>query len=148
MEKIPLLWIFILLCVSAGCKKSKTATTDPIIPMGITAKINGANWAAQYISHISTTGSANYIELSGYDSTGRSVMLRVNNFKNRGTYNIPNANDSAFYSTDYNTFATFLTATTGQVVIQSVTDSTVGGIFSYTAGSVTVTEGIFNVRYD
>lgn len=141
------LYLFILLCASAGCKKSKNSTPDPVIPMGFTAKINGTTWVSGSVSYFSLVGTPNYLEFDGSDSTGRSIMFKINNFKNRGTYNIPNANDSAFYSTDFGSFATSQIATSGKISIQAVTDSTVGGTFSFTAGGVTVSEGSFNVNY-
>ena len=147
MTRSYVLWIFVLLLISAGCKKSKSSTPDPVIPKGFSAKINGTAWAAASISFFSLTGTPNYLEFDGSDSTGRSIMFRIKNFTNRGTYNIPTANDSAFYSTDFGSFDTVQIATSGKISIQAVTDSTVGGTFSFTAGSIAVTEGSFNVNY-
>jgi hypothetical protein len=115
--------------------------------MGFTAKIDGTTWISGSVSYFSLVGTTNYIEFDGSDPTGRSIMLKINNFKNRGTYNIPNANDSAFYTTNFGTFDTGKIATSGKIAIQAVTDSTVGGTFSFTAGGVTVSEGSFNVHY-
>jgi hypothetical protein len=146
MKKISItLLLLAMLCVWVACKKSKSSTPDPVIARGMHAKINGVAWAATYISYIS---AGNYIDVSGYDSaTGKTVDLRIGNFKTRGTFNIPQANDSAFYASDYGVLLTPLVATSGTIAIQAVNDTAVGGSFSFTAGSITVTEGTFNSNY-
>ncbi len=143
---IPVLFALALLAFAA-CKKSSTTTPDPVMARGMSAKINGVPWVAQWFSYESTIGGTNDVIFSGYDSTGRSIEFRINNFKNRGTYNIPQKNDSAFYALDYNVFSSPEIATTGKVSIQALTDSTVGGTFSFSTANYIVTEGSFNVLY-
>jgi hypothetical protein len=138
-----------LVVLTAACHKTKTTSTpDPVFPAGMHAKINGEPWTGTYLSYVSDLGgSLANIDFSGYDSTGRTIDFRVNNFKTRGTYTIPQRNDSAFYTTDFNTFNSFVVATSGTISIQAVNDSMIGGTFSFTAGNISVTEGTFYVNY-
>ena len=144
---IPALFALTLLAFAA-CKKSSTPTPDPVIARGMSAKINGVPWVAQWFSYESNVGGGmNSVTFSGYDSTGRSIEFVVNNFKNRGTYNIPQKNDSAYFAMDFNMFLSPEIGTTGKIAFQAVTDSTVGGTFSFTTSTFIVTEGSFNVLY-
>jgi len=128
-----------------SCKKKSSPAPDPVIPRGIFAKINGVAWAADPTT-LSNITLGNYVEITGYDSSGKTIDMRINNFKTRGTYTIPQANDSAFYATDFGALASPIAATTGTIVIQAETDTSVGGTFSFTAGSTVITSGTFNVN--
>jgi len=144
---------FVLMLLIAGstwvaCKKSKNnPTPDPVIARGMTAKINGVTWTADpnTMSYISFD---NYYDITGYDSaTGKTIDIRINNFKNRGTFHVPQANDSIYYDTDFGFLAAPVAATTGSIAIQAVNDTAVGGTFSFSAGSINVTEGTFYWKY-
>jgi len=149
MRKVSI--IILLLVISLGwfaCKKSKnsTPTPDPVIARGMTAKINGVPWTAD-LSTMSYFSFGNYLEVYGYDTTGKTIELRITNFKTRGTFSVPQANDSIVYATDFAYFVDKVNATAGTIAIQAVTDTSVGGTFSFTATGVTVTEGTFNWNY-
>ncbi len=132
-----------------ACKKKSNPGPDPVIPMGMFANVNGAAWVGSGVSIFSTTGfGPEFLEFSSYDTSGKGIEFRIVNFKNRGTYNIPQANDSAFYGTDYGSFSSPVVATSGQISIQAVTDSTVGGVFHFSGPGITVTDGTFNVKYN
>jgi len=147
---IPLFILFICTFTQA-CKKSSGSSTsvNPVIPRGFYGQVNGNIWTGNTISYNSIIGNGtNNLVLYAYnDTTGISVELLLNNFKTKGTFGIPSKNDSAFYSTDYGTFNVFNTATTGQVAIQLLTDSSVGGTFYFVAGTNTITSGTFNVNF-
>jgi len=133
-----------------ACKKSKNTTTpDPVLPAGIFAKINGVPWTGQQmsISSISGTGTGDFVEITGYDSTGKTIDLRILNFMKKGTFSVPQANDSIFYSIDYGALSTPQVAKSGSISIEIVNDTAVGGTFSFTTDSVTVTEGTFKGNY-
>lgn len=130
-----------------ACKKSKNSSPDPVIARGMSATINGTAWTAT-LNYMSNISFGNYVEITGFDSaTGKTIDLRINNFKTRGTYTVPQANDSIFYSTDFGALATPTAATAGTITIQAVNDTAVGGTFSFTAGSNTVTNGTFYWNY-
>jgi len=150
MKKISVLIAAFICCILwLSCKKSKSSTPDPVIPAGIFATINGVKFTASQTSTSSITGgSLNSIEITGYDSTGKTIDLRINNFMTRGTYNIPQVNDSAFYSTDYGALVSPIAATSGTISIEAVNDTAVGGTFSYNAAGTIVTSGTFYVNYN
>jgi hypothetical protein len=89
-----------------------------------------------------------YIEVSGYDTTGRSLKLVINNFKSKTSYIVPTAKDSAFYALDYNVFANPQPARNGKITIQAINDSMVGGSFNFNTDSTNITEGTFYVNYN
>ena len=143
--------MLVLSVVWVACKKSKSNTPDPVIARGVSAKINGVLWTTNVTSVTSITGigsTENYVDITAYDTAGRTIDLRINNFKTRGTFHVPQANDSAFYSTDYGALISPSAATSGTIAIQIVNDTAVGGTFSFTVpGGITVTEGTFNVNF-
>jgi hypothetical protein len=150
MRKIaPIVVLSMLVAGWSACRKKSNTTPDPVISRGMSAKINGIPWVASSVSYSSFTGvGSNYIEFYGYDSTGKTVELRLNNFRSRGTFHIPQPNDSAFYSIDYGFMANPLIAASGIVSIQSLTDTSVGGTFSFMSDTIAVSEGSFNVNYN
>ena len=144
---IPALFALTLLAFAA-CKKSTTSTPDPVIAAGMSAKINGVPWVAQWFSRETDMGGGeNNFIFSGYDSTGKSIKFKVKNFKNRGNFNIPQANDSAYFALDYNTFMSPEIGTTGKIAIQAVNDTAVGGTFNFSTSNYIITEGSFYINY-
>lgn len=132
---------------SMSCKKSKNSSPAPVIARGMAAQINGTSWTAT-LSTMSDISFGNYVEITGYDTaTGKTVDLRINNFKTLGTFKIPNANDSIYYSTDFGALLSPTAATSGTISIEVVNDTEVGGTFTFTAGSISVTNGTFNWSY-
>ena len=148
MKKITIVLFVLIGCMGwVACKKTKNSTTpDPVITRGMSAKINGVLWTAD-TNTMSYFSFGNYLEITGYDTSGRTIDLRINAFKNRGTFIVPQANDSIFYATDYGVLATPSVASSGSISVQAVNDTAVGGTFSFTAGGITVTEGTFNWNY-
>lgn len=152
MHYAKLIPVYLALVLMGSCVKDEIADTptkpDPIIPAGMHAKINGVAWTANYVSHISILGGMHYIEVSGYDTSGKSIKLVINNFKSRSTYVVPSSKDSAFMALDYNVFADKQGARDGKITIQAINDSMVGGAFHFVTDSFDVTEGTFYVNYN
>jgi len=130
-----------------ACKKSKNNGPDPVIPRGMSAKINGVQWTAD-LSTLSYMSFGDYVVLTAYDTSGKTIEFRIDHFKNRGSYTVPQTNDSIFYSaTGYGLLSSGLAATAGNITIQAVNDTAVGGTFNFTADTVVVTDGSFYMNY-
>ena len=144
--------LVVLLLVGAaitGCKKNKNANAGPdpgpVIPKGMNATINGVSFVASTTSYVSL---ANYLQFTGYDTAGRTIILHINNFKTTGKFSVPQANDSIFYSADYGSLSMPVSTGFGTVEIYTVNDTLVAGTFSFTAtGGLSVTGGTFSTNY-
>lgn len=133
-----------------ACTKSKSSGPDPVYPLGIYAKINGVAWKAAYVNSVIGSGSGGYsMELDGPDSlNAERLMIEIPSFGGRGTANITLAGpNKAYYSLDTNFVPAPVYATSGQIKVTSLDDSTMGGTFNFVAGSKTITDGTFYVHF-
>ena len=121
----------------------------PQCPPGMQARISGVPWTATTISYSST---GNDIEISGADSLGRTIDLRIKKFKTTGIFTLQQGTDSAFYYP----LVTPAYVTAGAIAIQSVNDTAIIGTFSFTledpyafgSGSMVISGGTFNWNYN
>ncbi len=152
MKKIAIAVIATTLALGwTSCKKKSPAPpADVFYPAGIHAKINGVAWTAQYVNMTSLTSNGNYnVEFDGPDSaTNETISITLPNFSGKGVHNLTTTSvDKAYYSLDTNFSSVPVWATTGQVTITAITDTSMDGTFYFTAGSKTITEGTFNVNF-
>lgn len=145
MRKVVVAFL-LLYTLFVACKKDNAG--NPVIPRGISAKIDGVPWVATNISHSTTD---DHIEIISYDSVrpAPQIVFRINNFKKTGSYSIPQVNDSAFL------WGGMLPSyvISGRISILSLNDTAVCGTFSLTDHNVfsfsntIVSDGTFNVNY-
>lgn len=153
MKKLTIA-VTLLMCSVAfvECKKSSSTSPDVFQTAGMHAKINNVAWAAEYINHSSVTGGGHYsLEFDGKDSaTNESIHIVLPDFTGKGVRNITATSaDQAYYTLDTSFVvpAVKVYATTGQVNITAINDSTASGTFNFTASDKTITDGTFNISF-
>jgi hypothetical protein len=152
MKKITILLVICILAVAACKKSDNTTTPDPVYPAGMHAKINGNTWTPEYVNKVTSSGGGHYsIQIDGTDSaTHETISILLPDFSGRGVHNLSATSyDKAYYSLDTGSFTApvQVNATSGQINVTSINDTSVGGTFYFTAGSKTITEGTFNVSF-
>jgi hypothetical protein len=132
--------------IITGCKKS---TTTHAIPVGMSAKVNGAGWAADSYSFTidSFSPGQHSLLIIGYfgsDTTGTNVSLGVDNYLGAtGTFDIAlvGANEAEY--DDHLTGAYHL-ATSGTITITNYTPDNIQGTYNFVS-DVSISNGQFNV---
>lgn len=146
-----LLAVCALTVTSCGKKKNEVNIPDKTYPVGMHAKINGVSWTAEYVNHSSVTGSGHYyLQFDGVDSaTDERLSIEIADFTGKSIHNFTSGGDNiAYYSLDTNYVHVPVNASSGQVTITYLNDSTASGTFNFVAGSKTVTDGTFYVVFN
>ena len=142
--------------MQAACKKkagpangnSVQPSTGKDTLVGMAAKINGATWHTDsaFGYKIKYNGDSQKVNLmvtaiQKTTTPGTTITFTLSNYTGAGTYLVdPPWTSAAYYENNNRHFAA-----TGQVVISSETEYGIIGTFNFTADSVVVAEGVFNI---
>ncbi len=158
MKRLILCIPVFLFCAFFACKKAKgPANTKSVQPRNnldstveMSATINGANWKTDsaYGYSVRYSGNdSNYTNLmitaTKHDSVGpTTIKFSITRFEGPKTYPInPPVNTATYY--DANNMRHY--ATSGSIVVVSDTAYALRGTFSFTADTVSVANGLFDV---
>jgi hypothetical protein len=124
-----------------SCKKSSSSTPS----QAMTATVNGKSWTASSITDNTTaSGGDTILYINGISASGQTIEVEVLNFHNTtGTYNFADTNRTcaAYF---YKDSVAFSAASSGQLVISSISSSAIKGSFYFTTADTTVvTNGTF-----
>ena len=157
MFRKALLFVVLVCLYCFSCKK-KHSTVDKhsVRPpksldtlIGLTAKVNGIPYQTDSVVGY----KVNYSSDSGkFDRLVRATVMQgnsaniisfiVNNYSGLNTYYVsPPYNSATYYSGSLRYFAS-----SGTITVTSDSDYGIIGNFSFTADTITVTEGVFNVE--
>lgn len=135
--------IILLFAVSAlltsSCKKKKAADPAPI-PAAATpvfsATVNGSgeSWGTYYYQLVS---GGTYI--NAFTGTQQKIQLAITNSQVSGTYPI-----GTFVMANYwDATNAMNSASSGTIIVSSISGGKISGTYSFTAGSYTITSGVF-----
>ena len=130
----------------SSCKKNNT---NPQAAESISLKFNGTLTSSS--TPIATYyKSQNSLQIIGAFGTTSAVSLIIANGVQIGTFDLSNANALLTYSTGANSQDTFY-GTAGNIVISTLTSTTVSGTFQFTGTDLsnvtgTITEGKFTAK--
>lgn len=120
----------------------------------LTAVLDGTNFPVANVAvAVADGGSGETISINGLDANQNKVIVSMKASLNPGTYNITGNILEDVVGGRYTTTSpeAMYMATTGSVTINSKTETRIAGTFAFTAtgseGTVTVTEGTFDVDY-
>jgi Family of unknown function (DUF6252) len=155
MKKATILLSLVALTFGwVACKKKEKVTPpvqiDTVVYMpGVHATVNGAPWNNYNVDNTSVTGGGHYnFEYGGTDTNFVKVSIYIDDATGTGVHNLSTTSaDKAYYMMDTGTAPVKVYATSGQINITSLNDSNVQGTFNFTAGSNTVTNGTFNMKF-
>src|SRR5205823_2075123 len=116
--------------------------------VSVSASISGEQWQADSAFAYRVTSSGNdstvynlLINATQYGNPAKTISFTIGSFSGTGTYSINPPNVTAtYYSGSVRHFAT-----SGQVVVTNTTYPSLIGTFSFTADTITITSGSFNV---
>jgi len=150
--------IFVALCVATAACKKKVYTsvhsvqqTNPDSTVIMTATVNGQSWqtdsAFAYADQITNDSGAYNLTIVATNKTGKiptTVYLYITNYRGPNTYNIDAPyNTATYYIGSIGNNRNF--ASSGQITITSDIAYNLLGTFNFTADSITVANGSFNV---
>ena len=156
MKRI-LVFVFMFSALALGsCKKASGPADKPSVQpdnnrdslVDITAVINGANWGtkAVYGYNIKSATDSGRISLmitgtQTNNDTVSTLSFTIGNYTGPATYTIdPPANAATYYKGTERHFAT-----SGQVIVLSDSAYAITGTFNFTADTINVTNGVFNI---
>ncbi|MES2703458.1 MAG: DUF6252 family protein [Bacteroidota bacterium] len=157
MKKLLILSIPAALLWCTACKKSSSLASGTSVQQNnnadsfvtLTAKINGTSWKADSVYAYSVRSSANdsgvvslmITAVKKNSGTPQTLILNITNYRAPLTYPInPPVNTATYYIGNARHYAT-----TGEIVVTSRVDRSLKGTFHFTADSISVESGEFNV---
>ncbi len=147
MKRIAVFLLFGLLVVAGACKKEKTPSAD----LQMSATINSYPWRSYASSVTIDKGPGLHLTILA-DSTNSRIKLRIDNYRGVGTYVISDSGNTASYSSFGSVAGNHsYDASSGKIIISSNVQSSnsqtsIKGSFEFLTSSVSVTNGLFDVK--
>jgi hypothetical protein len=156
MNKKALLLLLLLFALGYSCKKKKSTVNKNSIPppkgldtlVSISAKVNGVDFATDTvtgykINYSTDSGKFDLLVRASIVTNGspETITFTIHNYKGINTYFIsPPYNTAAYYAGNIRYYAS-----NGELVVSSDSEYGIIGSFYFTADTINVTEGVFNV---
>ncbi len=156
MKRYIILLVLAIACVAGSCKKKKGLTPTRSVQqnnnldtlVGMSAKIDGESWQADSVFGYRVNYGADTGRMDLYvtatntrNDTNRTISFTITNYTGVNTYRI----DPPIVSATYYIGNERHYATGGSIVVTSDDQYGVIGTFNFTADTIIVTDGVFNV---